>query len=265
MAMTGAAAMARKVNLNADMGEGFGAYDIGNDMELLGVIGSASIACGLHAGDASVMHRVAMRAREIGVSIGAHPGFNDLWGFGRRQIDMRADDLEYMVAYQIGALQALAAYAGTRVTHLKAHGALNNMAAVREDYALAIGRAIKTVDRSIIYVALGGSQMERAGHTLGLRVASEAFVDRLYEDDGNLTSRKIAGAVIKDPAVAAARVVRMVQEQVIISRNGTLIPRPIDTLCVHGDERSGVAVAQAARDALRAAGVELVTLPEMDL
>lgn len=257
--------MARKVNLNADMGEGFGAYDIGNDMEILGIIGSASVACGLHAGDATVMHRVVMRAKETGVSIGAHPGFNDLWGFGRRQIDMRADDLEYMMAYQIGALQAIAAYAGTRVTHLKPHGALNNMAAVREDYALAIGRAIKAVDASIIYVALGGSEMERAGHTLGLRVASEAFVDRLYDDDGNLTSRKIAGAVIKDPAVAASRVVRMVQEQTIISRTGKLVPRRIDTLCVHGDERTGVAVARAAREALLAAGVELVTLPEMDL
>ncbi len=257
--------MARKVNLNADMGEGFGAYDIGNDMEILGIIGSASVACGFHAGDATVMHRVVMRAKETGVSIGAHPGFNDLWGFGRRQIDMRADDLEYMMAYQIGALQALAAYAGTRVTHLKPHGALNNMAAVREDYALAVGRAIKAVDASIIYVALGGSEMERAGHTLGLRVASEAFVDRLYDDDGNLTSRKTAGAVIKDPAVAAARVVRMVQEQTIISRTGKLVPRRIDTLCVHGDERTGVAVARAAREALLAAGVELVTLPEMDL
>ena len=257
--------MARKVNLNADMGEGFGAYDIGNDMEILGIIGSASVACGFHAGDATVMHRVAMRAKETGVSIGAHPGFNDLWGFGRRQIDMRADDLEYMMAYQIGALQAVAAYAGTKVTHLKPHGALNNMAAVREDYALAIGRAIKAVDASIIYVALGGSEMERAGHTLGLRVASEAFVDRLYDDDGNLTSRKIAGAVIKDPAVAASRVVRMVQEQTIVSRTGKLVPRRIDTLCVHGDERTGVAVARAAREALLAAGVELVTLPEMDL
>lgn len=257
--------MVQKVNLNADMGEGYGAYDIGNDMEMLAIIGSASIACGFHAGDPGVMHRVVMRAKETGVSIGAHPGFNDLWGFGRRPIDMRADELEYMIAYQIGALQAIAAYAGTKVTHLKAHGALNNMAAVREDYALAIGRAIKTVDPSIIYVTLGGSEMERTGRSLGLRVASEAFVDRLYEDDGNLTSRRIAGAVITDPRAAAERAVRMVAAQAIISRSGKEIPRRIDTLCVHGDERTGVAVARAAHDALLAAGVQLVTLPELDL
>ncbi|MDA8253885.1 MAG: 5-oxoprolinase subunit PxpA [Rhodospirillales bacterium] len=255
--------MSTKVNLNADLGEGFGAYDIGSDMDMLRIIGSASVACGFHAGDANVMHRVVLRAKELGVSIGAHPGFNDLWGFGRRPIDMRADDLEYMVAYQIGALQAIAAYAGTKVTHLKAHGALSNMAALRADYALAVGRAIRTVDPSIIYVALGGSEMEKAAQDLGLRFASEAFVDRLYEDDGNLTSRRIAGAVITDPAVAAARAVRMVRDQVVIARSGAELPRRIDTLCVHGDERTGVLVAQATRDALAAAGIELVALPAM--
>jgi UPF0271 protein len=253
-----------KVNLNADMGEGFGAYDIGDDMAMLDIVGSASIACGFHAGDPNVMHRVATRAKEKGVSIGAHPGFNDLWGFGRRPIDMRPDDLERMVAYQIGALQAMAACAGTTVTHLKAHGALYNMAAMREDYALAIARAITAVDPAIIYVVLGGSEMEKAGERLGLRVAREAFVDRLYEDDGTLTSRRIAGAVITDPALAAARAVTMVREQVVISRSGAKLPRRIETLCVHGDEPTGVAVARAARDALLAAGIRLVTLPEMD-
>ena len=257
--------MSRKINLNADLGEGFGAYDIGNDDAMLGVIGSASIACGGHAGDPNVMRRVVLRAKERGVSIGAHPGFADLWGFGRRPIEMRADDLEHLVAWQIGALQAMAAYGGLRVTHLKAHGALNNMAAVRQDYALAIGRAIAVVDRSIIYVVLGGSQMEAAGVQLGLRVAREAFVDRLYEDDGNLTPRAIPGAVITDPAVAARRAVQMVADQAVISRNGVMLPRRIDTLCVHGDEPTGVAVAQAARAALAAAGMQLVTLPELDL
>ena len=255
--------MARKVNLNADMGEGFGAYDIGNDEALLSIIGSANVACGFHAGDPNVMHRLVTRAKETGVSIGAHPGFNDVWGDGRRRIDMKPRDLELMVAYQIGALQAIAAYAGTKVTHVKPHGALNNMAAEIPDYALAIGRAIKTVDPSLIYVALAGSEMDKAGESLGLRVAREAFVDRLYEEDGNLTSRKIEGSVIKDPQVAAERVVRMVLDQEIVSRNGKRLPTRIDSLCVHGDEPTAVAVAKAARDGLLAAGVELVTIPQM--
>ena len=165
--------MAKEINLNADMGEGFGAYDIGDDAGLLKIIRSASIACGFHAGDPVTMHRLVTEAAAQGVSIGAHPGFNDLWGFGRRRIDMNPRELEYMIAYQIGALQAMACYAGTRVTHLKPHGALNNMAAEDVELALAIGRAIKTVDRDIIYVALAGSAMEKAGRELGLPVARE--------------------------------------------------------------------------------------------
>jgi 5-oxoprolinase (ATP-hydrolysing) subunit A len=151
--------MTVKVNLNADMAEGYDAYDIGNDRDILKIIGSASTACGFHAGDPLVMHRTIAEASRLGVSIGAHPGFNDLWGFGRRRIDMRADDLECLIAYQIGALQGIAAYSGVKVTHLKPHGALNNMAAENSEYALAIGRAIQTVDPSIIYVALAGSEV----------------------------------------------------------------------------------------------------------
>jgi UPF0271 protein len=257
--------MTIKINLNADMAEGFGAYEIGDDAAILKIIGSASIACGFHAGDATTMHRVIGEAKREGVSIGAHPGFNDLWGFGRRRIDMRADDLEYMIAYQIGALQALAAYSDVKVTHLKPHGALNNMAAENSGYALAIGRAIKAVDPSIIYVALAGSEMEKAGHALGLRVAVEGFCDRLYDDDGNLTSRKLPGSVIKDPEAAAKRTVEMVVNKEITSRNGKQIPCKLHTLCVHGDEPTGVAVARAVRAGLEAAGVKLVPLPDMPL
>ena len=257
--------MSRRINLNADMGEGFGAYDIGDDAAMLDIVGSASVACGFHAGDAEVMHRVALRARDKGVSLGAHPAFNDLWGFGRRSIDMPAEQVERMVAYQIGALQAIAAYAGLKVSHLKAHGALYNMAAKRADYAQAIGRAIRTVDPAIVYVVLGASEMEAAGRALGLRVACEAFADRLYEDDGSLTPRRIAGAVITDPAAAAERAVRMVTAQAVFSRNGVQLPRRIDTLCVHGDEPTGAAVGRAVRDALRGAGFSLVPLPALDL
>ena len=255
--------MAISVNLNADMAEGFGAYDIGNDDEILKIIRSANIACGMHAGDPRVMHRVVKRAVEEGVSIGAHPGFNDLWGFGRRRIDMHPDDLEYLTAYQIGALQAFAAYAGTKVTHLKPHGALNNMAAESADYALAIGRAIKAVDREIIYVALTGSEMEKAGRQLGLRVAREGFCDRQYDDDGNLTSRKIPGSVLKDPKAVQDQVVRMVLEGEILSRTGNRIKTKVDTLCVHGDEPTAISTARAAREALEAAGVQVVPLTEM--
>jgi UPF0271 protein len=257
--------MALSVNLNADMGEGFGAYDIGDDDAILKIIRSANIACGFHAGDPLTMRRVVQRAKEEGVSIGAHPGFNDLWGFGRRRIDMRASDLESIIAYQIGALQAMAACAGEKVTHVKPHGALNNMAAENEEYALAIGRAIKAVDRDLIYVALSGSEMEKAALKLDVKLAREGFCDRLYEDDGNLVSRKLPGAVIKDPTAATRQVVQMVVEGEIVSRNGKRIPRRVDTLCVHGDEPTAIAIARSVREGLEAAGVKIVPLTEMAL
>jgi 5-oxoprolinase (ATP-hydrolysing) subunit A len=257
--------MAKAINLNADMGEGWGAYDIGDDAGLLKIIKSASIACGFHAGDPNTMHRVVTQAAAQGVSIGAHPAFNDLWGFGRRRIDVAPRDLEYMIAYQIGALQGMAAYAGAKVTHVKAHGSLNNMAAENLELALAIGRAMKTIDRDLIYVALAGSQMEKAALELGLPLAREGFCDRLYDDDGNLTSRKIPGAVLHEPEVVAERVVRMVLDDEITSRNGKKLKLKLDTLCVHGDEPSGVIVARAARAALEKAGVEILPLPQMNL
>ena len=257
--------MAKTINLNADMGEGFGAYDIGDDAGLLKIIRSASIACGFHAGDPVTMQRLVTQAVAEGVSIGAHPGFNDLWGFGRRRIDMNPRELEYMIAYQIGALRAMASYANARVTHLKPHGALNNMAAENIELALAIGRAIKTVDRDIIYVALAGSEMEKAARELGLPLAREGFCDRLYDDDGNLTSRKIAGAVLHDANEIRDRVVRMVVDEEIISRTGKRLPVRLDTLCLHGDEPSAVIAARAVRQGLEDAGVKIVTLPEMPL
>jgi len=257
--------MTLTVNMNADMGEGFGAYKIGDDDAILKIIRSASIACGMHAGDPLTMRHVVQRAKEEGVSIGAHPGFNDLWGFGRRRIDMNPEHLEYLMAYQIGALQAMAAYVGEKVTHLKPHGALNNIAAENADYAMAIGRAIKAVDREIIYVNNVGYEMEKADRKLGLKVAREAYCDRLYDDDCNLTSRKVPGAVIHDPAVAAERVVRMVVDGEIVSRNGKRIPTRIETLCVHGDEPTAIALAGACRKALEGAGVKILTLPEMKL
>jgi UPF0271 protein len=257
--------MGKTINLNADIAEGWGAYDIGNDAELMKIIKSANVACGFHAGDPNTMHRLCMLAKQEDVSIGVHPGFNDLWGFGRRRIDMKPRDLEYMVAYQIGALQAMAAYAGLPVTHLKPHGALNNMAAENEDYAMAIGRAIKTVDRNIIYVALYGSQMQKAAEKLGLPLAREGFVDRKYDDDANLASRSIPGTVLKDPQEAIENTLRMVQEGVVVAMSGKRVKVEADTFCVHGDEATGVKVAGAVRKALEAAGVQVVKLTDMKL
>ena len=257
--------MGKTINLNADIAEGWGAYDIGNDVELMKIIKSANVACGFHAGDPNTMHRLCMLAKQEDVSIGVHPGFNDLWGFGRRRIDMKPRDLEYMVAYQIGALQAMAAYAGLPVTHLKPHGALNNMAAENEDYAMAIGRAIKTVDRNIIYVALYGSQMQKAAEKLGLPLAREGFVDRKYDDDGNLASRAIPGTVLKEPQAAIEHTLRMIEEGVVVTMSGKRVKVEADTFCVHGDEATGVTVAGAVRKALEAAGIQVVKLTSMPL
>jgi UPF0271 protein len=255
--------MARRINLNADIAEGWGAYEIGDDASLMRIIKSASVACGFHAGDHNTMHRLVMMAKEMGVSIGAHPGFNDLWGFGRREIKMKPAELEYMTAYQIGALQAIARYAGLPVTHVKAHGALSNMAAVDAGYAMAIGRAIKVVDANLVYVALAGSEMERAALKLGLRVAREGFADRQYEEDGNLASRSIAGTVFREPKKAVEQALRMVQAGEVVTRSGSVIQLDVDTICVHGDEPSAVEVAKAVRAGLDKAGVEVVSLPEL--
>ena len=255
--------MTKRINLNADIAEGWGAYDIGNDSELMNIIKSANVACGFHAGDPNTMHRLVTMARERDVSIGVHPGFNDLWGFGRRNITMQPVELEYMVAYQIGALQAMAHYAGLPVTHLKPHGALNNMAATNEEYALAIGRAIKTVDRDLIYVALAGSQMEKAARKLDLPLAREGFADRQYDDDGNLASRSIPGTVYKDASVALEQVLRMVESSEVVTRQGNIIKVVVESICVHGDEPTAVAVAGEIRKGLEATGVEIVTIPEM--
>lgn len=257
--------MGKKINLNADIGEGYGAYDIGDDASLMKIIKSASVACGFHAGDPTNMVKLVRLAQQEGVSLGVHPGFNDIWGFGRRKIQMDPKDLEYMVAYQIGALQAMASYEHMPVTHLKAHGALNNMAAENEDYAMAIGRAIKAVDDSIVYVALAGSEMQKAAERLSLPLAREGFADRSYEADGNLTPRTLQGAVHEDAKTVCDQVVRMAGEGEVMSRQGTIAKVDVETICVHGDEPTAVAVAGAARDGLVAAGFDVVPLPEMDL
>lgn len=251
----------RTVDLNSDLGEGFGAWRMGDDSAMLDIVSSANLACGFHAGDPIIMADTAATAKAKGVDIGAHPSFFDLYGFGRRQI--RGDspaDIEKMVAYQIGALQAAAALSGHRVTHVKPHGSMGNMAAVEADLALAIGRAIKGVDSTLIYVVMPGSQMERAAERLGLTMAREVFADRAYDDDGNLVSRKIAGSVIHDPAEAARRTVAMVRDSALTSTSGKRIPVKVDTICVHGDNPAAVELARAVRAALEAAGFAIAPM-----
>jgi UPF0271 protein len=249
-----------RIDLNADMGEGFGAWRMGQDEALLGIVTSANVACGFHAGDATIMRELAGLAKERGVALGAHPGFDDKWGFGRRAISMNARDLEYMVAYQIGALQALAAYSGAPLRHVKPHGALYNMAAKDADYACAIARAVAAVDARLTLVGPPQSELQKAADGGGLAYAREGFCDRLYRDDGSLTPRSQKGAVIDDPEAAAQQAVRFARDGEVITATGARLKLAADTLCVHGDEPGAVAVARAVRRALEEAGVELRAL-----
>jgi UPF0271 protein len=247
-----------KVDLNCDMGESFGAWSMGDDDAMLDIVSSANIACGFHAGDPSIMFRTSETAKRKGVAIGAHPGFNDMAGFGRRVI--RGDspaEIERMVAYQIGALQAVASLAGHRVTYVKVHGSLNNMANEDEDLALAIARAIKGVDRNLVNVCMPGLLMEKASDKVGVRVAREFFADRTYDDNGMLTSRKKPGSVLHDTEEAAERVLRTLQDKAVTTTSGKRIPIQIDTICVHGDEPSAVAMARAVRAKLETNGIAI--------
>jgi UPF0271 protein len=257
--------MATTVNINADLGESFGRYTLGDDASLLKIIKSANIACGMHAGDPTVMRRTVELAKANGVSVGAHPGFNDIWGFGRREMQMRSHDLENLVAYQIAALVGISGMVGVPVTHVKPHGALHNMASRDPEMARAVVKGIKAIDPNLVLVCLATLELEKAGLAIGLPVAREAYIDRVYEDDGSLRSRMNDDAMIHDPEVAAAHVVRMIVDKTIVSRSGKRIPCTIDSLCVHGDEPTTLATAAAARKALEKAGVQVVTLPEMGI
>ena len=251
------------VDLNSDLGESFGAYEIGDDASMLSIISSANVACGFHGGDAIVMHDTLRLAKENGVGIGAHPGFNDLWGFGRRPISgEKPGDIEKQMIYQLGAIQAMATALDMRVGHFKVHGALNNMACVDYDLALATARAVKAVDPDLIYLAMPGSEMERAGEALGLHVAREIFADRAYADDGMLVSRKQAGAMIEDADEAARRMVDFVSSGEIESISGKRIKVSIDSICVHGDSPHAVAMARKVRAALIEAGIAIRPMVE---
>jgi UPF0271 protein len=246
------------VDLNSDLGESFGAWPMGDDDAMLAIATSANVACGFHAGDPDIMRSTVRLAKARGVSIGAHPGYHDLHGFGRRPVPgLTAAEIENLVAYQIGALQAVAALEGHRVTHVKAHGALSNVGCVDDMTARAIAAAIKAVDRDLVFVVLPNTALARAGGALSLRIANEVFADRAYDDDAALVSRSQPGAVLHDPALIAQRVVRMVQDRAVISVSGKTIKVAVDTVCIHGDTRGAIDIARSVRAALEAEGITL--------
>jgi UPF0271 protein len=248
--------MGNKIDLNCDMGEGFGAYRLGNDEALMGLVTSANIACGYHAGDPLVMDRTVRLAAQYGVGIGAHPGFPDLVGFGRRAMLLAPEEIENAVLYQVGALAAFARSVGSELAHVKPHGALYNMAAKDIEVAWAIARGVARAGEEIIVVGLAGSVMIEAALEAGLRVAREGFADRAYEADGSLRSRKLDGALIHDPETAAERAVRIARDGVVVAYTGEGIPLRVDTLCVHGDTPGAVEIVKAIRRRLEEAGVE---------
>ena len=230
--------MLRKISfcdLNCDLGESFGAYAMGNDESIMPYISSANIACGFHAGDPLVMAKTIQLALQHGVSIGAHPGFPDLAGFGRRKMQMSPAELHAAILYQAGALKSMTEAFGGTLQHVKPHGALYNTAAVNFEVAKTIAEAVKKLDGSLILVCPAHSEMEHAAKSIDLPVASEVFADRAYNDDGTLVSRNIPGAVIHDPAELNERVLRFIKEQVVVSISGKLIPIQADTICLHGD------------------------------
>jgi 5-oxoprolinase (ATP-hydrolysing) subunit A len=246
-----------RVDLNSDLGEGYGAYACGDDAAILGIVTSANVACGLHAGDPEIMARTFALAKEKGVAVGAHPGFPDLWGFGRRRIPFNPDEIERLVAYQVGAAQALAAYAGHRITYVKTHGALGNIAAEERSVADAVARAVRAVDPNLALLAIALSKQVTAGEAAGLEVHQEIFADRGYTEDGLLIPRSQPGAFVTDPATAADRVLRMVQGGIILTASGRELPTPIRSICVHGDTAHAVATARAVRAILEDGGVTL--------
>ena len=245
----------RSIDLNADLGEGFGAYKAGDDEGLLGVVTSANVACGFHAGDPLVMRRTVERAAERGVAVGAHPGYPDLLGFGRRDLAASGDEVAAYVVYQIGALQAFCAAAGTRLRYVKAHGALYNRAARDATVAQAIARGVRLADPSLVLLGLAGSEMIAAAREAGIRAAAEAFVDRAYLPTGELVPRSQPGATLHDVAEVTARAVRMAREGTVTAVDGTVMDVRPDSLCVHGDNPDALAIVRAVRERLEAEGI----------
>ena len=253
----------KTINLNADLGESFGPWAMGDDDALLDVVTSANLACGFHAGDPDVMRRTVRACVAKGVSIGAHPGYHDLQGFGRRALKLAHAEIENLIAYQVGALAGVAALEGGRVTHVKPHGALNNQACADMSISAAICRAVRTVDPGLILLAPAASALLVAGREAGLKVVEEVFADRAYQDDGQLAPRGTPGAMVHGAENCAAHVQAMLAEQALVALSGKRIPTAIGSVCVHGDGAEAVAVARHLRGDLEGAGWRVVPLPAL--
>ena len=252
-----------QIDMNSDVGESFGIYKLGLDEEVIPHITSANIACGFHGGDPGVMRKTISLARQYGVEVGAHPGFPDLIGFGRRNVDASLEEMQDDVVYQMGALQAFAISQGLRLQHVKPHGALYNMAVANSKIWGAIAEAVVKVDREVILVVLASSNREpllEIGRRYGLRIAFEAFPDRAYNKSGSLVSRREKGAVIHDHEIVTQRALKMALEGKAISIDGTEIELKADTLCVHGDNPAAVQMVKRIREDLRAASVEVTPM-----
>lgn len=245
------------IDLNCDLGESFGAYKMGMDEEVLPYVTSANIACGFHGGDPLVMEKTVALCKKYGVRAGAHPGFPDLAGFGRRNMSLSPKEVKASVMYQVGALKAFCSGAGIRLCHLKPHGALYNMAAKDYELAKAICQAVKEVDDSLILLALSGSEMLRAAKDMGLSAASEVFADRAYQSDGSLVPRNREGALIEDEDLAVRRVIRMAKEGVVEAIDGSTISIEADSVCVHGDGVKALEFVKKIRKGLLETGVEV--------
>lgn len=249
-----------RVDLNCDMGESFGAWNMGHDPEVMASVTSANVACGFHGGDPEVMRRTVRLANQHGVAVGAHPGLPDLVGFGRREMKVSPRELEDMMLYQIGALAAMTAAEGVRMQHVKAHGALYNMTLRDPDLSSAIARAVAAFDNKLILLGLPGSELIRAGEKAGLRTAAEGFADRAYEPDGSLASRRKPGSVIHDPDTVVARVVRMVCEGGVVAIDGSWVSLKVETICTHGDTPGAHELVRRLRAALESQSVLVAPL-----
>ncbi|MCX8506203.1 MAG: LamB/YcsF family protein [Alphaproteobacteria bacterium] len=249
--------------LNADLGESFGPWTMGHDGEMMAHIQSANIACGFHAGDALVMRKTLGLARQFGLSVGAHVAFPDLQGFGRRPMVLPPAELKAMIQYQIGALQALARLEGLVLSHVKPHGALNNMAASDAATARVVAEAIAELDRELILLAPAASCLTAAGIEFGLPIAAEIFADRAYTESGELLSRRLPGAVLTDKAAILQHVATMLKAGGIVTQSGRVIQSPIHSICVHGDNLHAVAIAAALQQNLSEIGIKLCRLPEI--
>lgn len=255
--------MAYKVDLNSDLGESFGAWKMGQDADVLTFVSSANVACGFHAGDPLVMKKTVEAAVKAGVAVGAHPGYPDLVGFGRRAVACSPDELYTDTLYQIGALKAFCEAAGTKLQHVKPHGAMYNSAAKKIEEATALAQAVKDSGAGIILMGLAGSKFDEAAEKVGVPYAAEAFADRGYMNDGTLVPRKMEGAFVRDVEAAAQRVIRMVKEGVVEAIDGTVVTLRPHSICLHGDSPTAVQMAQTLRTRLIEAGIDIVPLSKM--